>query len=190
MNRWVLRTKKSTDDKKFVELLVYVTSRSENDSKFGATKLNKLLFYSDFLAYRTLGRAISNHDYQKLVHGPAPKAIVPILKRLIKSGQIAEAERNYFGHKQKRILALREADLTVFSGPEMALIDQVIEHFKDDGAKDISNRSHRFIIGWETAKLNEVIPYDLALVNNKPTIDDATIAFAKNLPPLSGVRKN
>lgn len=44
-----------TDDRKMKELILYLASRSEEDPRFSATKLNKLLFYCDFTAYRRLG---------------------------------------------------------------------------------------------------------------------------------------
>jgi hypothetical protein len=36
------------DDEKLRELILYVSTLSENDPNFGAAKLNKLLFYTDF----------------------------------------------------------------------------------------------------------------------------------------------
>ena len=40
---------------KFRELILYVARRSEDDKYFGAVKLNKILYFSDFNAYRELG---------------------------------------------------------------------------------------------------------------------------------------
>lgn len=67
-----------TDDRKRRELILYLASRSEEDPRFSSTKLNKLLFYCDFTAYRQLGQSITGHGYQKLQFGPAPKAMLPI----------------------------------------------------------------------------------------------------------------
>ena len=68
------------DDEKFKELVLYVCHKSAGDAPFGATKLNKLLFYADFLAYKQLGSAVTKHAYQRLPNGPAPRAILPILR--------------------------------------------------------------------------------------------------------------
>jgi len=38
------------NDRKFQELLLYVAARCEGAPTFGATKLNKILFFADFLA--------------------------------------------------------------------------------------------------------------------------------------------
>ncbi len=43
------------NEKKFAELILYVSQKSTFDSTFGSTKLNKILYFSDFLAYGKLG---------------------------------------------------------------------------------------------------------------------------------------
>ena len=44
---------------RFRELILYCALKSETHRFFGATKLNKCLFYADFLAYRALGSSIT-----------------------------------------------------------------------------------------------------------------------------------
>ena len=56
------------------KLASYLTTKSESDPQFSPAKLNWLLFYCDFTAYRRLGRSITGCIYQKLPSGPAPKA--------------------------------------------------------------------------------------------------------------------
>jgi hypothetical protein len=46
------RQNQHPDDEKLRELILYVSTLSKDDDNFGATKLNKLLFYADFLAYQ------------------------------------------------------------------------------------------------------------------------------------------
>jgi len=66
------------NEEKLAELILYVCHKSEADERFGATKLNKILFYSDFAAYRQLGQPITGADYQNLEEGPAPRKLPPI----------------------------------------------------------------------------------------------------------------
>src|SRR6185295_11611515 len=101
-------------DLKFRELIVYLARRSEGDPNFGATKLNKLLFFCDFLAFRQLGRAITGQRYFKLEFGPAPRALKPVLREMEESGDCITVERNHFGHLQRRVIARREPDLAGF----------------------------------------------------------------------------
>ncbi|NOY30424.1 MAG: SocA family protein, partial [Planctomycetes bacterium] len=140
--------------------------RSEGDGPFGATKLNKLLFFSDFLAYRKFGKSITGHPYQKLNKGPAPRALVPIREQLEAEEAIALAERDYHGYPQKRVLALREADLSRFSSDEIALVTALIEEYWGRTATQLSDLSHEFR-GWQLAEYGEDIPYELMLVEFK-----------------------
>ena len=74
----------SNDEQKLRELILLIARSSERDEHFGATKLNKILFYSDFWAYRKLGRSITGEVYRKLEHGPAPKRLLPVVRRMEK----------------------------------------------------------------------------------------------------------
>jgi hypothetical protein len=62
------------DREKLRELILHVARRSEGDIAFGVTKLNKLLFFIDFLACLRFGKPITGEEYQKLDNGPARMA--------------------------------------------------------------------------------------------------------------------
>lgn len=155
---------------KMRELILYVSRRSEDDPKFGATKLNKILFFSDFLAYRQYGQAITNQPYFRLEWGPAPKCLVPLRVRMIKDGDLALQTRDYYGEKQDRTVALREPDLAHFKGIEVAIVDHVIERLRDLDAGEASELSHRFT-GWKLAGHKENIPYYVALLDSLPLVE-------------------
>ena len=161
---------KPPDDRKFKELILFIAERSEGDRPFGATKLNKLLFLADFCAFLSLGEAITWHRYQRLPQGPAPKALLPILEQMKAAGDIEFSSRDYHGKKQKRVVALREADSSVFSGPEIAIVTDIIEENWGRSATRMSELSHDFI-GWQLAKPNEEIPYHVALLNLRKATD-------------------
>src|SRR5690348_3295402 len=71
------------DRKKFKELILHVTSQCVKDRYWNATKLNKVLFYADFLAFRDHGEPITGAEYFALENGPAPKALLPIREEMI-----------------------------------------------------------------------------------------------------------
>src|SRR6267154_5777818 len=83
-------SKPEPNEAKFKELVLLVAKQSEGDGTFGATKLNKLLFYIDFLSYLNLGKAVTGMQYQKLDRGPAPKKLVPITKQMTENGDIIQ----------------------------------------------------------------------------------------------------
>ena len=164
---------------KMKELILYISDKSMADEKFGSIKLNKLLFYSDFLAYLNFGKPITGMEYMRLDQGPAPKKFLPIAKELQKENALEIVEREYHGHIQKRPIARRPAMLELFTAREIALVDEVIGKLRGLNAHDVSELSHRFI-GWKLADDGEVIPYSVAHIEIREPSPKA-IAFGKEL---------
>ncbi len=159
-------------ERKFRELILLICARSEGDKKFGATKLNKLLFHSDFSAYLAFGKAITGQLYFKLPNGPAPKKL-----------KLAYKEIEYFGRTQKKPIALRQPDLSVFTPQEIDLVHSKIQKFWNLSASEISEQSHGFL-GWIVAKDKEIIPYSTALVGTrKPSAEEQ--AYGLELEPMA-----
>lgn len=150
---------------KFIELLLYIAERSETDPRFGETKLNKLLFYSDFVAYRELGRPITGARYQKLQWGPAAIPLLPVQQELIAQGDLVIRTGRLGPRTQKKPIALRQPDLSQFSGAEVALVDELIAELWDLGALQVSNISHDNP-AWQVAAYKEEIPYETAFVES------------------------
>ena len=154
--------------RKFKELVLYLAAKHENERFWGATKLNKCLFYADFLAYRKLGEAITWADYMALERGPAPQKLLPIQREMLGSGEIAIQERPM----QRRIVPLREPDLSVFTAEEIALVDYVIDRTRMADADELSQLTHGFL-GWKAARAEAeatgrqvVVPYNTVFVSN------------------------
>jgi hypothetical protein len=157
------------DDEKLRELILYIATLSENDRHFGAVKLNKLLFYADFLAYQKFGSAITGQEYQALSQGPAPKRLKPIIERMKKAGDLKQERKPAGRFEQIRPVPIRTADLSRFSGPEVDLIGGVVQRFWNKNAKQISDESHLFL-GWQLGVQGETIPYSVVLIGTrKPT---------------------
>ena len=151
---------------KLRELVLYICLRSEGDESFGSVKLNKELFFSDFTAYLSTGRAITGHDYQKLENGPAPRVMKPLLDDMIERGDLVLATRDYHGYSQKKPLALREPDLAEFTGKEIAIVGEILDQYRHFSARDISDLSHEFI-GWQAVEEGETIPYASVLLDSR-----------------------
>lgn len=164
---------------KFLELIVYISLRSDSDPHFGKVKLNKLLFYSDFTAYARLGRSISGQEYVKQPYGPVPRDIGAALESLEGSQSVCLVPRTHFQHTQFRVLARREPDLSAFTGDEIAVVNEVLTELRDLNASDTSERSHEFI-GWRLAEMSETIPYETMLLSDEPPSED-DLAFGRAL---------
>ncbi len=157
-------------ERKFREAILYVSEKSQGDQAFGATKLNKLLFYSDFLAYLNFGSAITGQEYFRLPKGPAPRRLLPVTRHLEGKGDIKVEAVQFYGFPQKRVIPLRRPDISVFSTQEITLMDKVVEMHKGKTASEISDESHGFI-GWSLAADQETIPYSVALVSRRPATE-------------------
>lgn len=176
-----MNTNPQPDYEKLKELILYLSLKSEGDQHFGATKLNKLLFYSDFLAYRQLGSSITGETYRALPFGPVPNKIERFLSRLVRDGVLAMREEDFYDKAQKRPIALQQPDVTVFSSKEIALVDSILERFRLANATQISAASHQFL-GWELAEQGERIPYSVALLGHRELTPQER-AYAESLEP-------
>ncbi len=159
---------------KFKELICYVAKQSEGDPAFGSVKLNKILFYADFAAYRDLGQPITGACYQKLREGPAPRELLAARDELVASGDIRVEERPYFTGMQKRLAVSRSRapDRELFDPKEIEIVDSVIHAFYGKTAREVSDFSHREP-GWALAEDREVIPYETAWLSSGPLDQDA-----------------
>lgn len=156
-------------DEKLGELILLISERSQDDPTFGAVKLNKLLFYCDFRAYLTFGNPITGQEYFALKNGPAPRRLLPVTSKMSQKRDFAVQQVEYCGYIQKKPIALRPADVSVFTAQEINLIDQTIQECRGKNATEISERSHLFV-GWKIARDKEIIPYQTSLVGfRKPT---------------------
>ena len=162
------------NEKKFKELLLYVSQKCAHDRTFGATKLNKILFYADFLAYANLGEPITCFDYQKLPFGPAPRRLIPVQTQMIEAGELAlQPVHLWSGNVQKRAVNLRSPDLSVFTAQEIALVDEVIEALENARAEAVSELSHR-LVGWKVVEEGESIPYSTIFLSDEPLSEAET----------------
>ncbi len=150
-------------------MILYLSDLSGQDPHFGAVKLNKLLFYTDFLAYQKFGESITGQEYQALPQGPAPKRLKPIMERMKRAGDLRIQKTRRFRFQQLRPTPGRGANLSRFSRDQLELIRGVVERFWNMNAKQISDESHLFL-GWQLGVHGETIPYSVVLIGNrKPT---------------------
>lgn len=117
-------------------LLLYVLGRMGETFQ---TKMNKVLFYIDFLSYRERGMAISGLAYQAIEFGP-----VPLFWNRVYSAfdDVEQQARLVQGQECLSLLAGGEADMKGFSGEEIAIIDEVCVKMKDMTSRAASRMSH------------------------------------------------
>lgn len=162
---------------KLKELILYLARESEGDDFFGVVKLNKLLFYIDFDAYRQFGESVTGQEYQALSRGPAPRAVVPALEEMQIQGDLFIREEPLGAFTQKRPIAKRSVNVYLFNQNELALIAHTLRRFWGMSASRISELSHEFV-GWALAEQGEKIPYGVALLG-RDELTDQELEHAK-----------
>ena len=159
--------------KKFEELILLIARECEDHNYFGATKLNKILFFADFGAYSELGKSITGAEYIAIEHGPVPRLLKPIRHQMLSNGDIRLERRG----NQERIVPKRQVDENLFSAAEAQIVFSVIRELESSNADSVSDLSHKFL-GWQAGWAERLetgssptIPYESVFVSNRrPTV--------------------
>ena len=173
------------NDQKFRELILYVAQRCEADPYFGKTKLNKILFYSDFIAYARTGEPITGQEYMRIQHGPAPRRLKPILAEMEERGDLEVRRERKHDHHQERVVALRQPARDLFSDQHLGIVEQVIQSLWGRTNSEVSLISHANI-GWKLARHKETIPYETMFLSDRP-LTEAELEYGRQLAAELGL---
>lgn len=105
-----------------------------------STKMNKLLFYTDFYHYRQHGQAMSGLSYRAIQYGPVPVhwdraySLFDDIRQ-----EIVEFDMGVTGTK---LVAKSQPDTDLFSEAEKDTLKKIAETFAHTTAKEISLVSH------------------------------------------------
>src|SRR4029077_9662465 len=155
------------DGAKFKEFMLFAADKSVDDPTFGATKLNKILFFSDFLHFGLAGSSITGATYKRKVNGPVATQLPAMAREIERTHDGNFVERPYFNLKQRRLIADRPANPLVFLDEERDLINDVIKNLESSNAADVSNLSHIRSRAWQVAEESEVIPYTAVFLSSR-----------------------
>ncbi len=172
---------KAPDDDKLKELMLYVAWKSQTDPRFGATKLNKILFYADAHFFAQKQRSITGHSYQRNLFGPTLRLYPKMQAQLESEGRARVQTADYCGKSQKRLVPFARPELGRFSADEIALVDEVIEQCWSYTGKDLSDRTHEHPC-WRAFRQGDDIPLGAIFVTNRPLTDEEQ-AHIKRLVP-------
>ena len=111
----------------------------ENVSEVWCTKMNKLLFYVDFLAYRENGMAISGLSYKAIDFGPVPDRWDVVYSEFDEIHQDLKSAGDFVGSV---LTSLTPSDTTLFSEPELKVMRQVCSRFNRLSSRELSRLSH------------------------------------------------
>lgn len=175
------------NEARFRELILYISQKCADDSTFGSVKLNKILFFSDFLTYAEFGEPITGFVYQKLANGPAPKRLLPIRNDMIEKGDLGLQEVRRGARVQKRTVNLRKPNLSVFTPQQISIVDVVIDELWGKEAWAVSDLSHG-MMSWVVADDKGEIPYETVFLSNDP-LTEIDIQRGKEIAKEHGLLK-
>lgn len=147
------------------KVINYILYFAENVPQLWKTKLNKLLFYTDFSFFKEYIMSLTGLKYLKFQYGPVPKEYEGIVWYLEKLGFIQAIPTETYNYPGEIIIPLCQHDPDVFSDEEYQILEKVKNKYGNYNSKDISEVSHQEK-GWLETPLNNVISYNYAAYLN------------------------
>lgn len=124
------------------------------------TKMNKLLFYTDFLSYKSFGYGMSGLAYQALQYGPVPIRWDRVYSLM--DGIYPEMVEFNSGLCGTQLCSTLSPDMDYLTEEEIGLLDAVIDKFKESSASCISELSHDEEAWKKYYNTNQMISYNEA----------------------------
>jgi putative zinc finger/helix-turn-helix YgiT family protein len=143
---------------KLVEMVVFFTEKV----KVTPTKMNKLLFYSDFLSYKLTGVSISGTRYFAHTHGPVPKKFRTLFDYLSDQQLVDLVSVQYTsGLMGEEFIktASKSFNSTLFDETEIEVLDKIASKFEKYNAKEIRELSHEEKAWIDNEKSKGLIDY-------------------------------
>ena len=142
-----------------------------HEDRLFPTKLNKQLFYSDFLCYRLHGRSMSGLRYQAIKYGPVPFHYDTIYDNI----EGVEKDIVIRHNTESSCLRCDGFDTSVFSQEEIKVLETVLEKTKSMTTEQIVAISHKEPAWLTHNSDNGFIPYTDAFTLKLLSIESAPL---------------
>jgi DNA-binding transcriptional regulator YiaG len=146
---------------KFAEMVKYFSEKM----KPYKTKLNKVLWYADFLMFKQSCFSISGMRYKAINMGPVPNNFNSIFEYLSNERQIAIKYTNFEdGNTGEQFLNVKDApfNANIFTDSELKVMQQIAAKFKTTSTNSIIEQSHLEKAWKENEKSKNMISYNYA----------------------------
>ena len=123
-------------------------------------KLNKLLFYADFVNYKFTGYSITGLTYRAIDYGPVPTFYDNIYTYFENENIIASQwikDKN--GAAKETFVTETEFDANLFTNEEKLILDSIAETFKNTTSWDLVDLSHKEKSWIDLHDVREIINY-------------------------------
>ncbi len=148
---------KPFEPEKLMDMITFFSSDEDGVYK---TKMNKLLWYSDFIHFRDYGVSVSGTPYVHLPYGPCADQYELFLGHLVEEKRIM-VEEVYFDGGSGELLIAKQSQTQVFSSSANSVLSAVRDYFRTISSKEISNLSHDEL-GYVETNACETISYSYA----------------------------
>jgi hypothetical protein len=149
-----------------LEKLLYMIIFFTSTTKPFKTKLNKLLFYADFINYKKTCFSISGSNYKAIDLGPVPKGYDTLFEFFSANNKvdISYKELSHWDNVGEQFLENPDHlfDKKVFREDELASLQFVANYFKGKRTKELIENSHKERAWKENEKQKGIIAYDYA----------------------------
>jgi len=152
---------KEYDLEKLKNMILYLVKRLDGVLK---VKLNKLLWYCDFLYFKESSVSITGAQYVRIKLGQVPDHYELIFANMIHEGLIDKDEIPFNteeGIVGEQFSALVEPDKSLFTKKEIQVMDSIVDTFREDTSTSIMKKSHREA-AYKKCKDGDIISYEYA----------------------------
>ena len=123
------------------------------------TKMNKILFYADFVAYRKYGMSITGLTYRALNYGPVPERWDRIYSQF---DEIVPVPQVIGAREGTELQSTVKADRALLSHAELEILSKVCSRFATMSSSEISRISHEEDAWLRCNEAHEIIPFEFA----------------------------
>lgn len=144
------------DYDKIIQIIAYFNDKVD----LFKTKLNKFLFYADFLNYQKTGYSMTGLRYRAIPYGPVPAEYDKLYIKL-KDEDLISVQLYTFkdGSDSEIIQSNIEFDSSLFSAEEINIFDFILKKFGKLTSKQIVDASHKEKAWIENEKDRNIISY-------------------------------
>jgi DNA-binding transcriptional regulator YiaG len=143
---------------KFTEMVVFFTERLQP----WKTKLNKLLFYSDFAMFKQSGFSISGLQYKAIQMGPVPSNFNSLFEYVVNNNDVDIQYATFSDGgtgEQFKPNSKREFKAELFTENELQLLEITAERFRNTTTTEIIELSHQEKAWIENKDEKRIIDY-------------------------------
>ena len=152
---------KEYDLEKFKNMILYLAKLLDGTLK---TKLNKLLWYCDFLHFKETSVSITGTRYVPLPYGPVPDNYELIITTMLREGLLEKNEISFDTKGDivgEQFTTLVEPQESIFSEQEIKVMNFVADKFREYTSTRITDMSHQET-AYKKCEDQDIISYEYA----------------------------